>query len=104
MDHWVQGSAPAAHRAGDLISGTYYGMPDLFRDRFGEATEEFVTVFVVEPRRLGGVPIIVECARACGEPHLLHLRLPAQDKLRASGELDRHDPVAGGVIHFIGIE
>lgn len=77
---------------------------NLFRDRLGEAGEKVVAVFVVEPQSFGRVPIVVVCVRAGREPHLLHLRLAAQDELCAGGELNRDDAVGRGEIHFVWIE
>src|SRR5208282_1224948 len=79
-------------------------MPELLGYRLCQTWKQLVAVLVVEPQTARGVPTVMEPMRARGEPHLLHLRLPRQDKLRAARELNRHDAIGGRVIHFVRVE
>src|ERR1019366_1716959 len=79
-------------------------MPELLGYRFCQTWKQLVAVLVVEPQAASIIPTVMESMRGGGEPQLLHLRLPRQDKLGAARELDRHDTVGSGVIHFVGVE
>src|SRR5208282_274006 len=81
-----------------------HGMSQLLGDRLSQPWEQFVTVLVVEPLSARSVPTVMEPVRAGRQPHLFHLRLSGQDKLRAAHELDRNDAVGSRVIHLVGVE
>src|ERR1035437_8983414 len=79
-------------------------MPELLGYRLCQTWKQLVAVLVVEPQTASSVPTVMESMRAGGKPHLLHLRLPRQDKLRAARELNRHDTVGRRVIHLVRVE
>ena len=79
-------------------------MAELLGYRLCQTWKQLVAVLVVEPQAASSIPTVMESMGAGGEPQLLHLRLPRQDKLGATRELDRHDAVGRRVIHFVGVE